>query len=141
MSATVESQYRRFLLAMASVTYLGAAVELFLVDHYHVTLQLIPFGLVAVGLAASLWAWRAPARRSLRALRWASAVVVVGSLLGVTLHGTGNVAFELEIRPNAGLGEVLWDGLSGGNPLLAPGMLTLAAVLAAAATYRHPALA
>jgi hypothetical protein len=30
--------------------------------------------------------------------------------------------------------------ISGGNPLLAPGILALASVLAIASTYHHPAL-
>jgi hypothetical protein len=32
------------------------------------------------------------------------------------------------------------DALMGANPLLAPGILALAGVLAIAATYHHPAL-
>jgi len=34
----------------------------------------------------------------------------------------------------------LIKAVSGGNPLLAPGILALAAIIALAATYYHPAL-
>lgn len=140
MPAGVESQYRRFLLATAAVTYLAAAVELVLVEHYADVLQAVPFVLIAAGLTTVVWAWASPTPRALWALRVVAAVVIVGSVVGVGLHVNGNLAFALEIRPSAELREVLWEGASGGNPLLAPGMVALAAVLAAAAAYRHPNL-
>ncbi len=140
MPTTVESQFRRFLLVTAAATYLAAAIELVLVDHYEDALQFIPFGLIALGLGAVAWAGASPSRPSLRTLQGVAALVVSGSLLGIVLHVKGNVEFAREIQPDAGLVEALWDGLSGGNPFLAPGMIALAAVLAAAAAYRHPAL-
>ena len=56
-------------------------------------------------------------------------------------HIEHNLAFELEIRPNASASDVWLDALKGASPLLAPGVLGLAASLALAATYQHPALA
>jgi hypothetical protein len=56
------------------------------------------------------------------------------------LHLFDNFAFEREIRPNAALVDVIINALRGVNPLLAPGILALAAALAIAATYRHPVL-
>lgn len=55
-------------------------------------------------------------------------------------HIEHNLAFELEIRPNATTGDVFFEALSGANPLLAPGILGLAAIVALAATYYHPQL-
>ena len=68
------------------------------------------------------------------------AIVFVGSLFGIYEHVEHNLAFALGIRPNAVASEVLMDALRGANPLLAPGILALAAVLALSATYYHPAL-
>lgn len=68
------------------------------------------------------------------------AVVALGGLFGVYEHVAHNMAFEREIRPMADLAEVLWEGLFGASPLLAPGILALGALLALAATYRHPFL-
>jgi hypothetical protein len=67
-------------------------------------------------------------------------LLVAGSLFGVYEHIEHNLAFELEIRPGAGLGDVWFEALKGASPLLAPGILVLAAILAIAATYYHPAL-
>ncbi len=138
MAAEVERQYRRFLLATAGVTYLAAAVELVLVEHYEDVWQIVPFVLIAAGLAAVVWLALAPSRASVRAAWGAGGLAVAGSLLGVVLHVKGNAEFALEIEPHLGLATALWEGLSGASPFLAPGMVALAGVLGAAAGWRHP---
>ena len=57
------------------------------------------------------------------------------------LHLDGNIDFQREIDPSAPASDMLLSVLGGANPLLAPGILSVAAVLAIAATYHHPALA
>jgi hypothetical protein len=74
---------------------------------------------------------------TVRLLRLSMAVIVLGSLFGVYEHITGNVRLEREVNPSAATSRLLWRGVSGGNPLLAPGVLALAAVLAVSATYRY----
>ena len=136
----VAAGYRRFLLGTAAAVYVGAAVELYLVGHYHGWTQVVPFVLIALGLASVLWARARAGRRSLGAVRAASALVVAGSVLGVGLHVKGNLAFEREVHPDAPLAGAVWEAARGASPLLAPGALALAGVLAAAAAWRHPAL-
>jgi hypothetical protein len=46
----------------------------------------------------------------------------------------------LEMRPSAVWSDVWFEALRGAAPLLAPGILALAAIIAIAATYEHPAL-
>ena len=137
---TVEAQFRRFLLLASGATFLAAGVELLLVEHYADWLQYVPFAMIALGVAAVGWVWTSPEAPSLKAVRWMAGAVVLGSLLGIALHVKGNVEFALEVTPNEPLASLIWDAVSGASPLLAPGMLALAGVLAAAATYRHPAL-
>lgn len=139
-ASTVESGYRRFLLILPIFIFIGTIVELWLQDHDQEPLQYIPFILCGVGLAAVLAALRFPNRRVLLALRVIMVIVALGSLLGVTLHLRGNFAFQLDIRPNASPGDVVMEALKGQDPLTAPGVLAIAAVLALAATYKHPAL-
>ncbi len=52
-----------------------------------------------------------------------------------------NLSFEQEVRPNAEMGDMVMNALKGASPLLAPGALVFAGLLAIAATYYHPALA
>ena len=53
----------------------------------------------------------------------------------------GNFGFEREIFPDAPFAELLDSALKGVAPLLAPGGIARGALVAAAATYRHPAAA
>lgn len=139
-SATILGRLRVFLLGLACFMCAGTAAELLLAGHTADPLQLIPFALCGLGLAAGAWALLRPARASLLALRAMMGLLALGSLFGVYEHLAGNVGFELEIRPGAGVADVLLAALQGANPLLAPGILALAAIIALAATYEHPAL-
>ena len=134
------SRLRRFLLVFTVLLFGGAVTELWLVNHKEDPVQLIPFALCALGAAAALAALVRPRRATLWLLRVCMALVVLGTLLGIYLHVEGNVAFQREIDPSAPAADLWLGALGGANPLLAPGILSVAAVLALAATYRHPAL-
>jgi hypothetical protein len=127
---------RKFLLVLAIALFAGALVELWLVGHTEDPIQLIPFVLAVVAIAVSLlvFFWRSTG--TIQVMRVWMAVVVLGTFLGVYLHVEGNVAFEREVDPMAPTSRLFWQGLGGGNPLLAPGILAIAALLAVAATYR-----
>ena len=67
-------------------------------------------------------------------------VVALGSLFGMVEHLANNAEFYLEIHPSATVLETIAAALGGANPLVAPGILAVAAIIAVAATYAHPAL-
>jgi hypothetical protein len=67
-------------------------------------------------------------------------LVVCGSLFGIYEHLANNFAFQREMNPSAPMAHALVSAVAGANPLLAPGTLAVAAVLALAASYNHPAL-
>lgn len=135
---TIEERLRLFLLVMAGLIFAGTPVELLFEEHTGTPAQSIPFILCGLGLIAVLVALGAPNRRNLTALRATMVLTFLGSLFGIYEHIEHNLAFELEIRPNAAIGQVLGDALTGASPLLAPGILALGAILALAATYYHP---
>jgi hypothetical protein len=134
------ARLRRFLLGLAAFICVGTMVELALAKHWEGPIQLLPFLLAALSLVTIGAVFLAPTQRRLRLLRWITAITLAGSLFGVFEHVEHNIEFALEIRPNAAVGDVFWEALAGGNPLLAPGILAFMAVLALAATYYHPAL-
>jgi hypothetical protein len=138
-SADILSRLRRFLLVFSVLLLGGALLELWLIGHMEDPVQFIPFGLCGLGMLAALAALVRPRRAALLALRVCMALVVLGTLLGIYLHVEGNLALQREISPNATAWATLLGALGGGNPLLAPGILAVAAVLALAATYRHAA--
>lgn len=138
---TILAQLRRFLLALAAFLLIGTLVELIAIGHTEEALQLVPFVLSIVGLAAVAAALARPRRKTLLTLRVLMLPLALGSLVGVWAHIENNVAFYLEVHGTATTEQLVGEALGGRNPLLAPGMLALAALLAAAATYYHPALA
>lgn len=140
MTPTAEDQLRRFLLVLAGLVFAATVAELALVEHDESFVQLVPYflcGLGIVAIGAIIWL---PRPGVMIGSRVVLAIVGVGSVYGWYEHVAHNLDFELEIRPNAGVRDVIWDALGGASPLLAPGILALGAVLAYAATYRHPAL-
>jgi hypothetical protein len=139
-AAVVVNRFRRLLLILSACLCVGTIVELRLRDHIKEPPQLIPFGLCAAGLIVILAVLIRPDRNTIRALRVLMAFLVIGSVLGVYFHLQNNFELELEMRPGASPGDVVMQALTGASPLLAPGILALAAVLAIAGTYYHPAL-
>lgn len=139
-AASLVRRFRIFLLATAGGICVGAMVELWLEEHTGSAVQWIPFILCGMGIGVIMAALIAPQRWALLALRIVMVVVLLGSLLGIYEHYEHNLEFALEIRPNAVASEVLGHGLKGANPLLAPGILALVAILSMGATYCHPAL-
>lgn len=137
---SLDARFRRFLLVVTVLVLVGATLELSFSEHTESFVQLIPFGLAGLGLVATMAALIRPSRGTLWMLRSVMLVLAVGSVYGVYEHVSHNLAFELEIRPTATFWDVFWEALFGASPLLAPGVLGLAALLAAAATYRHPKL-
>lgn len=135
-----ETRYRHFLLWVAAGLFVASPLELVLADHMHGWEQWMPFVLCGLGLVAVARALRAQTRPTLLALRSAMAVVGLGAIYGIYAHLTSNLEFEQEIRPTASLGTTLWEALQGASPLLAPGILALAALLGIASTFWHPAL-
>ena len=140
IDAVVLSRLRRFLLATSALLFAGTLGELWLINHTEDVVQFVPFVLCGLGLLVLLVVRFRPRRATMLALRAVMALVVSGSLVGVYLHVESNLLFLREITPNAPAREAVFGALGGANPLLAPAILALAAMLALAATYYHPAL-
>ncbi len=134
------ARLRRFLLVIAGLLLAGTILELWVINHTEEAIQWLPFILCGVGLVVVGAALLRPQRPVLIGVRWLMSVLIAGSVFGVIEHIESNLGFVLEIHPNATTEQILTGALGGASPLLAPAMLGLAAVLAIAATYYHPAL-
>jgi hypothetical protein len=133
-----EHQLRRALLILAGFVFAVTPLELWLTDHMEETQQWIPFVVCAAGVVTVALAVIRPGRPTLMLLRAVMVVAALTSLLGMYYHVSGNVGFELEIRPNDSTSDVFFDAMKGANPFLAPGILALAAVIALIALWGHP---
>ena len=141
MSQTdIEKKLRGFLIGVAGFTLLGTPLELLILDHVNELEQWIPFVCSGVGIIAILYARYAPSVNSVKVLRWTMVAIAAASFYGVYQHFMANYNFSTEIHPSYTFLENVWSGIMGSTPLMAPGIYVLAAVLALAATYKHPSL-
>lgn len=138
MSGSTEERYRKFLSLMCGLIFAGTIPELVFTEHTESTLQWVPFILCGLGFLSMTAAWWRPLPRVLRAHRLLMVLIALGGLFGVYEHLWHNYLFEAEIRPNTTTLNALGRALFGSSPLMAPGILTLGAILGLAATWRHP---
>lgn len=138
--SSVEQQLRGFLLGVSGFILLGTIVELMLIEHTGDIVQWIPFILCGLGLLSLLWFWISPSKRTLYTVRGVMVMLALGSVFGVYEHFVTNYAFSMEIHPAYTALENMGVAIKGASPMLAPGILFLAALLAAVMTYKHPIL-
>ena len=137
---TVEEEFRFFFLMLSALTFAGAILELWLIEHYESFVQFIPFILSGIGLFLIILMLNSPSKGTIKALRFTSVIIGVGGFYGIYEHMSNNIAFEMEIHSDYTFWMGFWEGLSGATPLLAPGILLFGAILALASTWRHPIL-
>lgn len=130
----------RFLHLLAIALFLGTIVELIASKHDDEPAQFIPFLLCGLGIGLVALEWGRPTARTIRWLRGLMLVIAAGSLLGVYFHVSGNMEFAREIHPDASTWTLLRAGVQGRDPLLAPGILAVAAAVSIAASSATTAL-
>ena len=131
---------RRFLLIISSGVFVMTVTELTFLSHWSETIQYLPFALSGLGLIVLGFAYFRPSRRTITAMLWSMILIAVCSLIGFYQHTSNNLAAWMEIAPNAPAWELILATFQGANPVLAPGILTLGAVIGLTAIYKHPAL-
>lgn len=136
-TAEVLRRLRYFMLLLSSLLFAGTLLELSLVNHTDGAIQWSAFVLAGIGLLVNLGVLARSGPVTVSLLRWSMFVVIIGSLFGIYQHVSGNIAFEREIQSNATWSHLVWKGLSGANPLLAPGTLAVASLLSLAGTYKY----
>jgi hypothetical protein len=130
----------RFLYFLSAGLFFGTIGELWAVGHDKETIQLLPYALCVLGLAClCALKWRLN-QNTVIAVRAVMIVIALSSLLGVYEHITGNLDFAREIHKHASTISRLKSALTGGAPVLAPGILAVAAAIGVAATYASAAI-
>ena len=136
----VLTKLRQYLLIISAGIFVMTVSELVFLSHWNETIQFLPFALSALGLITLALAYFRPSRGILNGTRWSMFVIAVCSLIGFYEHMTNNYSFWLEIKPNATTWDLIKATLGGANPVLAPGILMLGAVIGLMALYKHPLL-
>jgi hypothetical protein len=131
-------RFRQWLLLLSTMATLMVPIELLFVEHYEEWKMYIPFvlsGLTLIGIfLVAFW----PNKKTLLLFRIVMAFLLVGSLLGVYFHLSGNLELTEEINPELVGFSRIWDILSGAAPALAPGLLAQVALMGFLFTYKHP---
>ena len=129
------------LLGILVLGIVGTGTELLLIEHFEDRVQLVPLALFALSLVALTWHALSTGTASVRALQVVMALFVVSGGLGVYLHYTGNVEFELEMYPDRAGFELFRESMMGATPVLAPGTMALLGLIGLVYTHQHPRLA
>jgi hypothetical protein len=134
------AKLRQFLLIIAAGVFVMTVTDLFFLSHWKLTIQFLPFALCALGLITLAFAYFRPTPKTLRVLRWCLFLIAACSFIGFYEHMSHNYSFWLKIKPAATAFELIKATLGGANPILAPGILMLGAVIGLMAIYKHPLL-
>lgn len=131
---------RRLVLVVFLIGLLGTSAELLLLEHTDGYWQLLP--LLLSGLCVALLCWRAIDKRRgvLRAFQATMFLLALSGVIGVWLHYTGNVEFELEMYPSLDGFALFRKALQGATPTLAAGTMLALGLLGLIYTYKHPDL-
>ncbi len=136
---TVTVRLRNVMLLLAALVTMATAAELVLLEHWGTLAQIAPWVTLGVVVVAGAAVAFVPGRRVLLGARIAAGLSVVSAGWGFVEHVLANRAFASELHPEWSAFSLLWAGISGNLPALAPLAVAFPALLIAAATLGHPA--
>jgi len=108
---------------------IGSLLELYLLDHYEDSWQLIPILSVGTTLVTLLILFF---KKTTKVVNFFKAVLILTALsgvYGVYLHLQSNFEFEQDMKPTASFWQLITDSLSGALPTLAPMSLVVLACI------------
>lgn len=119
----------QLILAALLFMMLGTSMELYLLDHYEGTLQLIPLLCIGSALLLMLILFFQKTNFLLSLFQWLMVLTAGSGLYGVFLHLRANYEFELEMKPTAKGWDLFMESLSGALPSLAPASMIVLALI------------
>jgi hypothetical protein len=129
---------RVFLLGFSIFIFAGTIVELLALKHYNEDLQWVPLVLCPLGIILAALFLTKPSKGLLKVVRIGMWGIVAGGLIGTLIHVSDNLERIFEGGGRTSLMDIFYAAAGGRNPLLAPGILIIAAAMSLAAIYHHP---
>ena len=108
---------------------IGTLLELYLLNHYEDTLQLIPVFCIAIALINSIFIYFRRSKVTFNIFKVVLFLTSLSGLYGVFLHLQANYEFEQEIKPTANFWELFLESVSGAFPALAPLSMVVLALI------------
>ena len=109
-------------MALATIT------ELYLIEHFEDSWQLVPIIIIALIIIATGWLIRHPSPLSFNIFRLLLLASVLSGFAGIYFHLKANIEFETEMHPDQAFSTTLVESLSGALPALAPGSMIVFAL-------------
>lgn len=142
MSAGLELQLRRLILALLTFGLVATTGDLLALGHYKDSWQLIPLASLTTALLVIVWhVFSGFTAASLRVLRIVMAGILLVGVTGVILHLRGSRAFQLDANPDLSGWPLILKVLHAKSPpALAPGAMVQMGILGLIYGFRHPSL-
>jgi hypothetical protein len=132
---------RRLILLLLTVAMIGTAADLMLLDHHEGFWQMVPLGVIALGVVSAALSAVKGGVGAVTLMRVTMALFICSGLLGLGLHYIGNSEFQLEMDPSLhGWSLFMKSITSKAPPALAPAAMIQMGLLGLLYTYQHPAL-
>ena len=132
---------RRLMLLLLTVAMIGTAVDLMLLDHHEDFWQMVPLGLMALGVVSVVVAAMKGGAGAVAVMRVTMALFICAGFVGMGLHYSGNSEFQREMDPSLeGWSLFMKSITSKAPPALAPAAMIQMGLLGLLYTYKHPAL-
>ena len=107
----------------------GTVTELYLLDHYEDTLQLIPLLCIGASVLTLFILFFQRTKWTMGFFNLVLGLTALSGVYGAFLHLQANYEFELEMKPGAKGWELFIESLSGALPSLAPGSMIVLALI------------
>ena len=132
---------RRLILLLLTVAMVGTAADLMLLDHHEDFWQMVPLGVIALGVVSVVLSTVKGGAGAVMLMRMTMALFICSGFVGMGLHYIGNNEFQLEMDPSLrGWGLFVKAITSKAPPALAPAAMIQMGLLGLLYTYKHPAL-
>ena len=114
---------------LAAGVFVTTLIELLAAKHYGEAFQIIPFVVTVVCLVMTVVGWFRTSPRIITTMKWLMGLTAIASALGVYFHVKANIAFVTDFHPDASFADIARGAFNGRDPILAPGILLLGAIL------------
>ena len=132
---------RRILLAILLLGVVGITAELLLLAHTEDANQWIPIVLAGLTVVLSGMVALRPTPASLRLFRLVMVLMILSGALGMYLHLSANMEFQLEMDSTLkGFALLKKSIVAKSPPALAPGAMAQLGLIGLAYTFKHPKL-
>ena len=91
---------RRLILLLLTVAMIGTAADLMLLDHHEGYWQMVPLGVLALGLLSVALSALKGGVGAVTLMRVTMALFICSGFVGMGLHYLGNSEFQLEMDPS-----------------------------------------